>query len=74
MLSTTDGSWPGPRVRADRDESFEGAEISERGTHEQLLAAGGAYFKMYRTEAESVAELAGAKLGFGQTLVAPDES
>jgi ATP-binding cassette, subfamily B, bacterial len=41
---------------------IEGAEIRERGTHEQLLAGAGAYSKMYRTEAESVgkwAEFAG---------------
>ncbi|MGH9738356.1 MAG: ABC transporter ATP-binding protein [Candidatus Acidiferrales bacterium] len=34
------------------------AEIRERGSHKDLLAAGGAYAKMYRTEAESVARWA----------------
>jgi ATP-binding cassette subfamily B protein len=37
---------------------IEGSEICERGTHEQLLAAGGAYSKMYRTEAEGVGKWA----------------
>ncbi len=41
---------------------IEGSEIRERGTHEQLLAGGGAYSKMYRTDAESAAEFAGQNL------------
>jgi ATP-binding cassette, subfamily B, bacterial len=37
---------------------IDGTEICERGSHEELLSAGGAYEKMYRAEAESIARWA----------------